>query len=101
MSLKQKKHNYGLNDKFPVGKYKDQLIKIIIREDPGYLQWALRNIDWFQLSHYARKRLEITIRTNRQEEAEIRQEAFEELRNNPSYRRENFDPFRRSNYRFY
>ena len=40
---------FGQDDKMTFGKYKGQLVRDVLSDNPGYLRWANENIEWFQL----------------------------------------------------
>lgn len=40
---------YGLTDKITFGKYRDELMETIIRTDPEYVAWLIREVEGFAL----------------------------------------------------
>lgn len=53
-----KKPTYGLETKIALGKHRGATIREIIEDDPSYLEWALDEIDWFELDDAAQALLE-------------------------------------------
>jgi len=49
---------FGLNNRLNFGKHRDKLVSTLIREEPGYLEWALDNLEWFTLSDGAARELD-------------------------------------------
>jgi hypothetical protein len=45
---------YNLDTKFDFGKYRGWAVKEVIYEDPGYVEWCLKNIKHFTISNNAR-----------------------------------------------
>lgn len=41
---------YNINDEFDFGKYKGKTVKELLIENPGYIDWVIRNVDGFALS---------------------------------------------------
>lgn len=41
---------YGLGDKFTFGKFEHETIEMVIRTEPTYLVWCLKNVDGFALT---------------------------------------------------
>lgn len=39
----------NVNDEFQFGKYKDEEVGVIIRAEPSYIQWCLKNLEHFNL----------------------------------------------------
>ena len=39
----------GLNYAFHFGKYKGEILKDVLEEDPNYIIWCSDSIDWFDL----------------------------------------------------
>jgi len=42
-----------LTDKMTFGKYKNDLVEDVILSDVKYIEWALDDIDWFELDDKA------------------------------------------------
>lgn len=36
---KPKSTPYGMDDRLPIGKYKDELVSTVVKDDPQYLCW--------------------------------------------------------------
>lgn len=53
-----------LNDKITFGKHRGLTIKEIIEDDPTYLEWALDEIDGFELDAAATAALELVLHQN-------------------------------------
>ncbi len=47
----------SLSDKIKFGKYKGYSIEDILADDPSYLEWAIDEIDWFELDDIATQEL--------------------------------------------
>lgn len=47
--LKHISNPYGLNDEINFGKHKDARVKDIIYNDVKYIEWALENVDHFDI----------------------------------------------------
>jgi len=58
--MKTKK--FSLSDKLTFGKHKGCTIEEIIEDDPGYLEWAIDEIEWFELDEVAARKLEKNLR---------------------------------------
>lgn len=43
----------SLTDKMNFGKYRNRTIQEVIEDDPTYIEWALDNVDWFELDDEA------------------------------------------------
>lgn len=41
---------YGLEDKLTFGKYREELLETVIRADPSYIAWCLREIEGYALT---------------------------------------------------
>ncbi|MGE4420550.1 MAG: hypothetical protein AB7D38_12085 [Sulfurimonas sp.] len=41
---------YGLKSTLRFGKHKDKTILTVLKEDPGYIEWCLKNITNFSIS---------------------------------------------------
>lgn len=44
---------YDIDDEFDFGKYKGKTVKDLLIDNPGYVDWAIRNVDSFALSKEA------------------------------------------------
>lgn len=55
---------FKLNDKITFGKHKGLTIKEIIEDDPSYLEWALDEVDGFELDDAAIAALELALHQN-------------------------------------
>ncbi len=51
--LQAKRTNLSLIDKITFGKYRGDTIKEIIDNAPTYIEWALDEVDWFELDDEA------------------------------------------------
>ena len=49
---------FGLLDKMTFGKCKGAEVRIVIEDDPDYIDWCLDNIPWFKLSTAAQELLD-------------------------------------------
>ena len=49
---------FNLNTRLNFGKYRDELLSTVIRKDPGYVEWCLENLDWFEISDGAERELD-------------------------------------------
>lgn len=58
MNLTRCSGQYDLNTKMRFGKYADATLEGVIRCDPGYVHWAIRTLDNFNLSAEATELLE-------------------------------------------
>jgi hypothetical protein len=47
-----------LDGKLTFGKYKGLTVREVIEENPGYLVWAISNIEWFNLDSQAHFQLD-------------------------------------------
>lgn len=50
----------GLDDALPFGKHAGKLLRDVIDEDPGWVVWAMENINAFEISDAAEAELEVT-----------------------------------------
>lgn len=48
---------FTLIDKLTFGKHKGATIEEVIDDDPSYLEWAIDEIEWFELDEAATKSL--------------------------------------------
>jgi hypothetical protein len=48
---------FSLSDKLTFGKYKGYTIEEILEDDPSYLEWAIDEIEWFELDYIAAQKL--------------------------------------------
>ncbi len=44
---------YNIDVEFDFGKYKGKTVKELLNENPGYIDWVIRNVDGFALSREA------------------------------------------------
>lgn len=52
---------YELDEVFSFGRYKGKTVRELLKENPGYVDWIIRNVDSFALSEEAMQQaLEIT-----------------------------------------
>jgi hypothetical protein len=51
-----KTKNFSLNDKLTFGKYKGYTIEEVLESDPNYIEWAIDEIEWFELDEMAAKK---------------------------------------------
>jgi hypothetical protein len=54
---KMKTKEFSLSDKLTFGKYKGYTIEDVLEDDPNYLEWAIDEIEWFELDEIATKEL--------------------------------------------
>lgn len=52
---------YTLDDVIRFGKHQDKTVGQVSAQDPTYLEWALDNIDGFELDDEAGQRLELDL----------------------------------------
>lgn len=67
---------YNIDDEFDFGKYKGKTINELLNENPGYIDWVIRNVDGFALSREAFQQAKIITEGKRysREEAELANE---------------------------
>ena len=52
---------YDIDDEFNFGRYKGKTVRDLLKVNPGYVDWVIRNVDRFALSENAMQQaLEIT-----------------------------------------
>ncbi len=61
--LQSKRTNLSLTDKMTFGMRKGETIQEIIDNAPSYIEWALDEIDWFELDDEAMAEYEWAIET--------------------------------------
>jgi len=54
----KKVYHFKKNWEFTYGKYKGKTVEYVINENPLYLQWTLKKMDWFLLDEECTKLLE-------------------------------------------
>ena len=67
---------YNIDDEFDFGKYKGKTIKDLLKENPGYVDWLIRNFRGFALSYDAFEQAKIITAGKRfsKKEAELANE---------------------------
>ncbi len=61
--LQAKRTNLSLTDKITFGKYRGDTVQEVIDNTPSYIEWALDEIDWFELDDEAMAEYEWAIET--------------------------------------
>ena len=56
---------YCLEDTLPLRKHKGEQIAEVIENDPKYMEWAVQNVPWFELSYEAYEELQIQLQSVR------------------------------------
>jgi len=51
----------GYHDPLPFGKHRGKTVRDVIDQDPTYLEWALLNVEGFELTDDAGKRLDLEL----------------------------------------
>lgn len=48
-----KTKEFSLSDKLTFGKHKGSTIEEVLEDDPNYIEWAIDEIEWFELDQNA------------------------------------------------
>jgi hypothetical protein len=68
-TLPERKLVYGLQMALQLGKYKGEVLETIIRLDPTYIQWMIKNVERFAISEQAFDLLDELLTTKQEQYA--------------------------------